>query len=407
MPKAKILILGLGMQGKAALYDLCQYSDFEKITVADANSETAQAIEPYLTNGICWENLDVMNERHLVDLIRKADIIIDALPSQYALTIGKLAAGYGVHLVSSMYYKNPAVNEPEKIAYIEQEIEEIDYLAEKNGCTILTEFGLDPGLDLIIGKQNIGEVEEVIEFHSYGAGLPPIEFCNNPIKYKFSWSIIGVMHAYVRPAKIITEGQVKEIDGSEMFAPENTHTIDLDEIGGVVECFYNGNVVNYSKLFGIRDSVKEMGRYTCRRPGHQAFWETLVKCGFLNTNPIKVGNNSVVPIEFTAALFESQDQFFYAENEQDIAFIRTDVRGISKGKRTRVIYQIVDKRDLQTGFTAMQRTVGFTMSIGAQLILDGKGSRSGILYPFDVPLQLIAPELEKRNILITRQELDW
>ena len=55
----------------------------------------------------------------------------------------------------------------------------------------------------------------------------------------------------------------------------------------------------------------------------------------------------------------------------------------------------------------MQRGVGFTMSIGAQLILDGRISRKGLVHPINVPLQTIAPELEKRDIKLTRQELDW
>lgn len=58
------------------------------------------------------------------------------------------------------------------------------------------------------------------------------------------------------------------------------------------------------------------------------------------------------------------------KDEQDIAFIRTHVRGVTNGQRKRIIYQIIDRRDLSTRFTAMQRTVGFTMSIGAQLNSD-------------------------------------
>ena len=59
-----------------------------------------------------------------------------------------------------------------------------------------------------------------------------------------------------------------------------------------------------------------------------------------------------------------------------------------------------------TGYTAMQRTVGFTMSIGAQLILGEKIQKTGLLGAIDVPFDLMRPELEKRNIIVTREELE-
>ncbi len=77
--------------------------------------------------------------------------------------------------------------------------------------------------------------------------------------------------------------------------------------------------------------------------------------------------------EFVAALLNSQQQFHsFADNERDLNLLRIDVRGNYGGKRKRIIYQLIDYRDLETGFTSMQRTVGFTMSLGAQLILQGK-----------------------------------
>jgi saccharopine dehydrogenase-like NADP-dependent oxidoreductase len=132
-----------------------------------------------------------------------------------------------------------------------------------------------------------------------------------------------------------------------------------------------------------------------------------VKCGFLNTTPVKVGEASVLPLEFTAALLESQKQFHYTKHEQDIAMVRIDVRGFKKGLRKRVIYQLVDKRDLETGLMAMQRTVGFMLSLGAELILDGRLTQKGVLGPMNVPYDLLVDGLRQRGIEITRQELIW
>ncbi len=141
---------------------------------------------------------------------------------------------------------------------------------------------------------------------------------------------------------------------------------------------------------------------------HCAFWEIIAaKCGFLNPEPIAVGKTQVAPLEFVAALLNSQQQFHLADNERDLTLLRIDVRGITQGKRKRIIYQLIDYRDLETGFTSMQRTVGFTMSLGAQLILQGKLRSTGLLSPIHVPYDLIVQGLQKHNMTITRQELPW
>jgi amino acid transporter len=66
-------------------------------------------------------------------------------------------------------------------------------------------------------------------------------------------------------------------------------------------------------------------------------------------------------------------------------------RGLRRRKAKHVIYELIDYRDLDTGFPAMQRTVGFTMSRGAQLIATGKVSKPGVLTPLDVVYDDVLP----------------
>jgi lysine 6-dehydrogenase len=87
--------------------------------------------------------------------------------------------------------------------------------------------------------------------------------------------------------------------------------------------------------------------------------------------------------------------------------LRTEVKG-KKGNRTqRVVVQMIDRRDLQTGFTAMNRTVGYTASIGAQMIGSGKVTKRGVLTPInDIPYLDLKRELAKRGILVTSEVVD-
>jgi saccharopine dehydrogenase-like NADP-dependent oxidoreductase len=98
-----------------------------------------------------------------------------------------------------------------------------------------------------------------------------------------------------------------------------------------------------------------------------------------------------------------EPQLQLSKDERDIALIRVDASGIKDGKKKRIIYQLIDKRDLTTGFTAMTRTVGFSISVGAQMILRGDIKKRGVLSPAkDVPFNIFIEELEKRGLKLGR-----
>jgi saccharopine dehydrogenase-like NADP-dependent oxidoreductase len=87
-----------------------------------------------------------------------------------------------------------------------------------------------------------------------------------------------------------------------------------------------------------------------------------------------------------------------------MALIRVDAHGVRNGKEKRVLFQLLDRKDPATGLTAMQRTVGFTLSLGARLILDGTIEKRGLVSPLDLPYEAVFPSLEKHGIRVRRSE---
>jgi saccharopine dehydrogenase-like NADP-dependent oxidoreductase len=404
----RVLFLGLGAQGKAALYDILTRDEETRVVVADSDPGLGAYVEQrYPRTRVSAHRLDATDETAVAGLMRDADVVIEALPGPFALSMGRLAAQCGVSLVSSMYYRDPQEQDAGAIDATERAIYDLDRLAREQGIVILTEFGLDPGLDLVLGATALKEVDEVHEFHAYGAGIPGPNARNNPLQYKFSWSPIGVMRSYRRPARIITRGDVVEIDPTTLFERDRYHLLDVHGIGAPLECYPNGDAVHYAEQFGLRGTVREMARYTGRLPGHCAFWNVMVKSGFLDQPPVSVGDVRVSPLAFTTSLLTSQAQFQYADGEDDMTFIRVDVRGLRAGRGVQVLYDLIDTRDVTTGFTSMQRMVGFTLAIGARLILDGTLGSGGIRTPLDIPYDRVFPALEQRGIRPVRREASW
>ncbi|MGD9666487.1 MAG: saccharopine dehydrogenase family protein [Synergistaceae bacterium] len=402
-----VLLLGYGMQGRASLLDILENNLITKVMVADISDEIWSLPEKLKDQRVEPVKLDMRDKHSVLELMRKSDVIIELLPGEYALPAAKLAAEAGVSLVSAMYLFNPGEQDETKKKLQREEISRLNETAESKGITILEEFGMDPGIDLVLGAKAVKELDEVKVFHSYGAGFPELKASCNPIRYKFTWSVIGVMRSYLRPARIIKSGKIVDIPADSMFEEDNMHFLKLPEFDSKLECFANGDSVTFSEIFRLDKSISSMGRYICRWPGTGAFWSVMAKSGFLSSAPIMTPSGEIAPDSFCAALLGGQEQFRYSEDERDVALIRSDVRGYKKGEPLRVVLQIIDKRDLKTGLTAMQRTVGFPMSIGAQMILDGRISQRGIVNPVDIPFEPYIEELEKRGIAYTSMTEQW
>lgn len=394
------------MQGQSALYDLAGCGAFAHVVVADNRPDLEALVSRYPADKVNAVRLDAGDEAGLTRLMGEADLVVEALPATLVLRTGQLAVECGVPLVSSMFYFNPEGLDAAGVVAQRAAIHELNRRAQEEGITILSEFGMDPGLDLLMAAKAVSEFDEVHEFNTYGAGLPALEARANALQYKFSWSPIGVMRAYNRASTVVRAGKSEEIAAEHIFEARHCHTIDVAEIGPL-ECFANGDAVHYAELLGIRSTLRESGRYTGRYPGHCAFWDMVVKSGFLDGKPVRVGDLAVPPIGFTTALLSGQRQFQYGGDERDLSLIRVEARGLRRGKRVRVKYELLDYRDLKTGFTAMQRTVGFTLSRGAQLIASGKLSKPGLLTPLDVAYEDVVPALEKHGLCVRSERGAW
>lgn len=387
----KVLLLGVGMQGKAALHDLVQSQAVKEVIAADRDVE---ALNAYLAEKRYGDKVRCVfvdaEDPDSIDRLMKSgvDVTIDLLPAHVCGRVAAAAVQHQVHLVNTFY------TIPELKALATQ--------AKSGNVTILPEFGLDPGIDLVMLGEAVRSLDEVQEIWSYGGGIPEPEAATNPLKYKVTWTFEGVLNSYRRAGRVIQDGTIVEIGDSEMFHPDKIHQIDIEGIGRL-EAFPNGDAVKYADLLGIDSSkLKDLGRFTLRWPGHCAFWRTMVDLHLLDSEPVMINGIAVDRKRYLAAALEPHLQ--YGASERDMVILRIELTGKKGNRVQRVVFQLIDRRDLQTGFTAMSRTVGYTASIGAQMIASGKITKRGVLTPLnDIPYEDLTQELAKRGIRITTE----
>lgn len=388
----KILLLGVGLQGKAALYDLVNSPDVDHVIAADSDVGNLKAYVSELNSDkVSTVNFNASDHSEIFRLMTEVQAVICLLPAENQFQIARLAVEKGIHFIETNFAS--------------PEFTKLGRIAAAKDVALLPEFGLDPGIDLVLIGRAIRELDEVNGLQTYGTGIPEIEAADNPLKYKISWTFSGVLNAYQRPAFILKDRQIIELSPAEKFDQANVKLVDIEDLG-TVEAYPDGDAVKYLENFGISESTQNSGRYSLRWLGHAAFWAKMVSLGFLSDKPVQVGDTEISPRQFIHDFLSPQLQ--YDSNERDIAAIGVDVTGLRGGERKRIIYQMIDRRDLKTGFLAMQRTVGFTASIGAQMLLRGDIKKRGLLMPGnDVPSDLFIHELEKRGIYIKRFEMDW
>ncbi len=400
----KIVLLGYGMQGKACVYDLINHGKFDELVIVDCYQGFLDDIDLLKDPRVKGCRIDGTDQVKIRELLQPASLVIEFFPPHFTLAMVELAIDCNCHVITSSYINNPAY--ATQSGFVER-LALLDQKARQKGLVILEEFGMDPGIDLAMGQRVVDTFDEVHALHSYGAGFPELQSANNPLKYKFSWSIIGVIRSHLRPAKYLDNGAVRTIEPVDLFSAENSHHLDIQGLGDTLECYYNGNATQYVDHFGIGKTIKSMGRYICRWPGHGAFWQKMARCGFLGDQAIQVGEQMVKPEEFCAALLGNQKQFHYQDGERDIALLRVDGRGLIAGSPKQVIMQCIVYLDRITGFSAMQQLVGFPMAIGSMMILDGKVKSPGRTMPMQVPLDCYFGELDRRGIHFAKTITDW
>ena len=386
-----VLLLGVGMQGKAALHDLWRNPEVAGIVAADGDLPALRrhVSERNYGDRVDCRPVDAEDPESILRLMAaRPDVVVDLLPSRFSPSVGRAALRSGVNLVNTVYVLPEMRSLAEEVAAA--------------GLTFLPEFGMDPGIDLVLLGRAVGLFDRVDAIDSYGAGVPEAGAADNPIRYKVTWTFAGVLRAYMRGGRLVRDGRVVDIGSTEMFSPENIHEVDIAGLGRF-EAYVNGDSLPYAELLGLDPRrLERLGRYSFRWPGHGAFWKKMVDLRLLDDEPLQVDGVTVNKRNFLAAAIEPHIRL--GEKERDVAVIRVDVTGMRRGKKTRAVLQVIDRRDLETGFTAMNRTVGYTAAIGASLIGRGALRKRGILSPLrDVPYELFREELSQRGIRVSEE----
>lgn len=137
----------------------------------------------------------------LPDAVGPGDVVISMLPATEHAGLLRLCLDRGAHFACTSY------TSPELAAAAER--------ARRDGLVVLTEAGLDPGIDHVLAhdlvaraRKAVGDGPATVAFTSYCGGVPAEP---NDFRYRFSWAPRGVLSALRTPARSIQDGTVRDV----------------------------------------------------------------------------------------------------------------------------------------------------------------------------------------------------
>ncbi len=365
----KAVVLGCGLQGIAATYDLLRHGEAAQLLLMDARASQLKAAAKLLTrvlplhrDRVTIKVVDLRDEANLVTEIASYDVVLSAAP--YYLNLGIARACLEAHVSMCDLGGNTDL--------VRQQLQ-LNEQAKASGITMVPDCGLMPGMGTTLGMAAVQRVSGAHTVRIFVGGIPqrPLP----PLNYKLEFSIAGLTNEYDGPVHILRDGVVQEVE-----CLAELEEIEVPEIG-TLEAFLTSGGTSTAP-WSLQGKLECFEEKTLRYPGHCQQIRLLRDLGFLSQKPVRIKRRRIVPREVFNALVAPRIDF---PAEPDVVVLRVDCEGEQNGRRTMLRQELVDRADPKTGFSAMQRTTGFSAAIVAAML-----ARSEIA-PGAVPLELAIP----------------
>ena len=380
------VVFGAGRQGVALAYDLAKNCEAGRVTLAELDPKVAagaaERLRTLLADSACEFvplACDVSNQAEAAAAMKDTDVVLSAVPYRFnlALTDAALAAGASFCDLGG----NTQV--------VRQQLER-HAAAQAAGVSIVPDCGLAPGLGNLLAAHGVQQMDTPRDAHVRCGGLPerPI----GPLGYKLSFNFQGLVNEYSGHGEFLRDGQFVEV-------PALTELEEIEfppPIGRCEAAVTSGGTSTCAHTF--RDRLRSYDYKTVRYPGHFAIVRALFELGCFEEQVNLSNGETIAPKITMRALLE--ERLRYPE-VRDIVVLRCTVNGKHEGHPRTLQYDLSDRHDEATGFSAMERATAFPTTLVAYM------QARRVIAPGAQPLEVCVPteqyvsELPQHDITIT------
>ena len=368
----RITVLGAGLVGHTIVEDLACNGEFE-VTAVDRDGSALERL--FGAPGVRTVEADLSRTETVRNAVVDADLVINAVP--------------GFMGFETLRAVIEAERDVVDIAFFPEDPFLLDDLARDRGVTAVVDCGVAPGLCNVTLGYLETQLDRIDTYSCYVGGLPRQR--DWPFEYRACFSPADVLEVYARPARLVENGK-------EVVRPGLSEREFMNFPGiGTLEAFNTDGLRSLVRTMDIPD----MKEKTLRYPGHAELMRVFRDTGFLDTDPIDVGGQSIAPRDLTSELIF--EHWKLRDGEQDLTVMQVEVEGQSEGRNVKYSYDLLDFYDEATGTTSMARTTGYTCTVVARQVASGMFRRPGINPPEYVGREEgcyrdLLEGLEQRNI---------
>lgn len=413
-----ILLFGAGKSATVLIRHLLSVSSAYnfKLIVADVQLDLIERKTQHHPNALA-KALDISNVTARNELIQQADVVISMMPPSLHALIAEDCLRFKKHLLTA--------------SYVDEVIRAMDKEAQQAGVLFLCEMGLDPGIDHMSALKIIHTLQynqaTITSFKSHCGGLVAPESDNNPWHYKISWNPRNVVNAGKAGAVFRLNGETKQIAYKDLFNASQTVLAEETSYS-----FYpNRNSLSYIELYGL-NQIDTFIRTTLRHPDFMYGWNQIIECKLTdetpayNTDGMNMQNfyathfqrvfstdnapawladsstsennlfktlmdylglsdaETLINKGFCSAAdvlqFALEKYLALEQNDKDRIVMLHEIEYEREDKHYKIESSLVVNGD-DAAHTAMAKTVGLPLAIGALLVLNGTIQLTGVQVP--------------------------
>lgn len=358
-----LVLGGYGEIGRVTVHDLFE-STRDRIIVAGHNKAAAQKfVKSFLSSRVSTAGIDVRDRKKLADLIKKCNVVINA--TQYIFNLDVMRA---CEMTRKPYLDLGGLYHMTK--------KQLKFHSrwKKKGLLAVLGCGSTPGITNVLAAYGTSLLDRVHEIHirfadyDYDAARD-----SNKIHFTLPYSFPTLRDEFTKKAAVFKNGKlrfVKAITGKEIeYFPKPI-------------CKVKEYHTLHSELATFPESFKKNG---------------LKECTFKVSFP----EDFLQKVELLIKEKKQPPPVIQKKIPHDLEYVRVRMKGMHKGKSVSLILDCITKSKPRFRATAGAYDTGVPPSIIAQMIVNGKIGKKGVLPPEDcIEPEYFFRELRKRGIRI-------
>src|SRR2546427_9394938 len=349
----KILVVGCGKVGSEIARDLAGSNEVDSVVAMDASSQNLKLLRKRVRRKLQTVKLSVSQKARFHDLLEKVDLVCGSLPGRLGFDLMTETVKAGRDTVD--------------ISYTPRDAFQLQRKAKEVGCRVVPQCGVAPGFTNMCVGDASRRLDQMKSVEVFVGGLP--EKPEPPLNYQIVFSLEDVVNEYSRPVQVIEEGERKKVD-----ALSGRGHISFPGVGKL-EYFLTDGLGSLPRSY---PRTREMHEFTLRYPGHADMMSTLRVLGFFERKSVRIGGVEVEPRQLSIELLRGA---MSRGSPEDFLALRVEVKGLSRGKKMSLRYQLLDHYNRRSGVSAMARATAYPCQAVALLMGRRQIKETGIVTP--------------------------